>query len=274
MSLLPFAQLDLAGELAPADGRYVVRPPAEPDAEPDVLVLRTLGAARARTRLRRGRPVPLPSEPDPAPLRVSRVTLVKAIQFDDSAEAGRWLDRVCADRELAKGLTAELVQTLNRALSAHRVAAPNRYVADLHPSAALAVRFGFGTGEQLADGRWSAASELSERARRGLRTEIIDGVGAQERIAAVLGGRDEIAPHEELLVGAERAADQGRPALAALTLATALESLTRAGGDAGEAQAAAGALRERALSGAEIDPIALREALRAGRRAIRGRSRS
>ena len=36
--LLPFAQLDLPGRLGPGDGRYLLRPEGEPDAEPDVLV--------------------------------------------------------------------------------------------------------------------------------------------------------------------------------------------------------------------------------------------
>ncbi|MGB3098609.1 MAG: hypothetical protein WBB30_04865, partial [Solirubrobacterales bacterium] len=64
------------------------------------------------------------------------------------------------------------------------------------------------------------------------------------------------------------AAEDRRP-LAALPLAAAIDSLLRTGGDAGDASGPAARLRERALSGAEIDPRALREALREARRAIR-----
>jgi hypothetical protein len=273
VALLPFAQLDLPGALALDDGRYLVRPPGEPEAPADVLAVRTLGAARARGRLRRGRPVAIESEPGAEPLRLARLTLIKALPFDDEAAAERWLAEVSSDEGLAGGLVTEVVRTVNRALLAHRVAAPDPYVADIEASDATVVRFGYGSGEQVASGRWNAAFELPEARRRSLRAETIDGVGAQQRIAAVLGGRDEVAPHEALLIDAERAAEEGRGATAALILATALDSLRRSAADGREAEAAAGVaeLRERALAGRPIDEQALSEALRLTRLAIRKR---
>lgn len=269
MALLPFAQLDFAGSLELADGRYLVRPDGEPDADPDVLTLRTLGAERARSRLRRGKPVALEQEPGATPLPLSRLSLVKALPFADEPAAADWLRKVGDDDELAAALAAETAQTANRALLAYRVAAPDAYAADLHPQAAIAVRFGYGSGQEVAEGRWSEAIELSEGRRRSLRAQVMDGVGAQERIAAVLGGRDRIRPDESLLVDAERAAREGRPALAVLSLGAALEALAGGGGDPGEARAAAAELRGAAVSGGEIDAEALRRALRAARRAIR-----
>jgi hypothetical protein len=253
MPLLPFAQIDLAGTLPLPDGRYVTRPEGEPDAAPDVLALRTLGAARARSRRRRGRPVPLAGEPGAAPLQLTRVTLVKARPLEREDEAADWLSRVSSDEQLAEQLLEETTRTVNRALLAHRVAAPDPYATD----------------EDVADGRWRAAVELPETQRRGLRSELIDSVGAQERVAAVLGGRDSVAPYEVLLVEAELAARERRRDLAALTLAAALESLARAGGDVGAAAGAARELQDRALGGREIDERALSEALRAARRAVR-----
>jgi hypothetical protein len=269
MPLLPFAQIDLAGTLPLPDGRYVTRPEGEPDAAPDVLAVRTLGAARARSRRRRGRPVPLEREPGAAPLQLTRVTLVKARPLEREDEAADWLSRVSSEERLAEQLLAETTRTVNRALLAHRVAAPDPYATDIHPARSVAVRFGYGTGEDVADGRWRAAVELPETQRRGLRSELIDSVGAQERVAAVLGGRDSVAPYEVLLVEAELAARERRRDLAALTLAAALESLARAGGDVGAAAGAARELQDRALGGREIDEQALSEALRAARRAVR-----
>lgn len=269
MPLLPFAQLDLPGSLPLADGRYMARPPGEPNEQPDVLAIRTLGAARARSRLKRGRPVPVEGRPDAAPLQLTRLTLIKALPFEQEAAAEDWLGEVGSDGKLAARLVSETIRTVNRALLAHRVAAPDHYAADIDASRSTAVRFGYGSGEDVVNGRWRAAVELPEAQRRSLRAEVIDSVGAQERIAAVLGGRDSIAPHEALLLEAELAAKEERTALAALTLAAALESLVRSGCDAGDAATAAQELQERALSGAQVDGRTLSEALRLARRAIR-----
>jgi len=268
--LLPFAQLDFAGAPAIGAGRYLSRPPGQPDADPDVLVIRSLGAVRAGARLRKGKPVPLEAEPPPDPLALSRYTLTKALPFEDTERASDWLEQVISDDAVTTALLEEVVTTVNRALLAYRVSAPDAYAGDLNASAAIAVRFGYGTGQELADGRWTAATELAEGRRRSLRAEMIDGVGAQERVAGVLGGRDEVRPEETLLVDAERAAAQGRTRLAAMTLGLAVEALSRGGSHPeGDIESVAMRLRERALAGGEIDPETLEKALRAGRRAIR-----
>jgi hypothetical protein len=270
VTLLPFAQLDFPGAIAIGEGRYVVR--AEPGDQPDVLALRILGAPRAASRLRRGRPVALESEPDATPLPLSRVTLVKSAAFDDESAAADWLDRVSGDDELTSGLTAETCRTLNRAIHAHRVSAPDAYAADLHPAAAVAVRFGYGTGEEVAEGRWSAAFELPEAKRRGLRSALIDGAGAQQRIAAVLGGRDAVRPAEALLLDAELAASEARHAEAAIAAAAAAQALAASSGapsGTAESVASTSALRKAALSGTAISEQELRETLRALRRAVR-----
>jgi hypothetical protein len=136
VSLLPFAQLDLPGRLALADGRYLVRAPDGTEGDPpqpDVLAVCTLGAPRARSRLRRGKPVALEHEPGAEPLSLARVTLVRARPLPDGDAAERWLERISDDAELAAGLATETARTLNRALQAYRVAAPDPYAADIHP---------------------------------------------------------------------------------------------------------------------------------------------
>jgi hypothetical protein len=78
---------------------------------------------------------------------------------------------------------------------------------------------------------------------------------------------------ESLLIDAERAAEQGRRALAALTLAAALDSLQATGAETGEAAGPVRALRDRALNTGAIDTGELADALRLARRAIRAASR-
>ena len=131
--LLPFAQLDFAGALALGDGRYLARPAGEPDADADVLVIRTLGAVRAGSRLRRGKPRPLESEPSPDPLAMTPPTLTKALPFADEAAADEWLERVVADDEVTSGAARRGRRDVNRALLAYRVSAPDPYAADIDP---------------------------------------------------------------------------------------------------------------------------------------------
>jgi hypothetical protein len=268
--LLPFAQLDFAGSPSLTEGRYLARPEGDPGASPDVLVVRRLGAIRAGKRLRKGKPVPLETEPQPEPLPLARLTLIKALPFETEEAAADWLGQVLDDEDIATALLREVTTTLNRAILAYRVSAPDAYAPDLSAGDALAVRFGYGTGQEVAEGRWTAASELPEGRRRSLRAEVIDGVGAQERIAAVLGGRDDIAPQESLLVDAERAAAEGRRALAALTLGAAVDALERYGAaPEDDTSVVVARLRERALGGGEIDGKELERALRQARRAVR-----
>lgn len=269
MKLLPFAQLDLPGEVPIGAGRYLVRPLDEPDADPDVLAVNTLGAPRARSRLRRGRPVPVESEPDATPVPLSRVALIKSIPFESAEAGGRWLERVRGDDELSRNLATEVAIALNRAIEAHRVAAPEIYALPIHAGRAAAVRIGYGNGDELADGRWTEAIELAEKGRKSLRAELVDGVGAQERIAAVLGGRDSVAPAESLLVDAELAHAEGRYPLAAITLDAALGAAARAGADTEEAARALLPLAEAAHGHRQIAADELRKALRKARRAIR-----
>lgn len=276
MELLPFAQLDLPGELPLDDGRYLVRPPGEVKARPDVLVLRTLGAPRSRSRLRRGRPQAVPEEPAGTPLPLSRITLVKAIPFAEPDGAERWLKEVSGDDELALGLAREVSTTVNRAMLAHRVAAPDPHAADVHPGQAVAVRFGYGSGDEVAAGRWTAARELPEGRRRSLRSELVDGVGAQERIAGVLGGRDQVSTAESLLLSAEHEEAEGRLALALALVGTALRAAEEEGADAAEAASALAGAREAtsaARAGAPPDADQVRKALRAARREISAQRR-
>lgn len=271
--------------MGPGEGRYLLRPEGEPEAEPDVLVLSTLDAPRsASPRLRRGRAQEVESSPSPAPLPVTRVTVIRPRPFEDLAAAEAWLKRVASDRELSGPLAVETARRLNRALHAHRTAAGDPHIADVDPSRALAIRFGFGTGEEVADGHWQRAVELPERERRSLLHRDYEALRPQERVAAVLGGRERIGPHEELILRARGDLDAGRAATAALGLSVGLDALLSAPeglptaanealrGRLEEARGEAGRARDAVLAGEEPDGEALERALKAAEAAVRQRA--
>jgi hypothetical protein len=91
---------------------------------------------------------------------------------------------------------------------------------------ALVVRVGYGTGELVAEGRFDDALELPRteagalsRGRRG------DVIGAGERLAAILSGRDQLLACEELVLRARADLDAHRPREAALQARIALEAV-------------------------------------------------
>lgn len=114
----------------------------------------------------------------------------------------------------------EATRIVNRALSALRAAARDPLVQDIGATRALAVRLGHGTGDELADGRWTEARELGQP-RRGR----LDDVDPQSRVAAVLAGRDEVHPAETLMLRARLDAQQGRRAEARYGLRAARAAL-------------------------------------------------
>lgn len=209
-----FVQMELPWELGPADGRYLLRKPAGPDAsEPEhVVVLSTVGVERrgllgGRSRTRRtGR-----AGTEPARVPVARATVVDAVPLSADNQARAWLRQLDPERE---ALAAAAV--LNRVLWAHRIAGAFPHVQEVSPSQALAIRAGFGEGEQVADGLWTDARELLlSRRRAGRRASVLR---PQERLAVLLSGRGSALLCEELVLRARLDFDAGRLALAAIEL--------------------------------------------------------
>jgi len=237
-----FVQFEFPWALGPADGRYVVRD--APDAAPThVLVLATLGAPeRRRLRDRRGRPA-LP-QPPPTPVATARATVIDASAVEQH-EADRWLAAAGVDEAIAaRGVVA-------RAVRAHRVASADPSVREPALSQALVVRAGHGAGEQVAEGRWSAARELS-LVRPGGRATARRGAGLrpQERFAALLGGHAQALVCEELTLRARQDLEAGDLCQAALQLRAALEAalaeLSRAAAPSPDTLRRVAELRERA----------------------------
>ena len=211
-------QFEFPWALGPQDGRYPIREHLG-EAPSHVLVLRTLDAAQRRLLRRRSRAVEATADLPPEPVPTTRATLVDAVALDGDEAASRWL--VNADLE---ALAADALARLNRVLHAHRIAAADPYVREVALAQALVVRVGFGDGERVAEGRWDRARELRQerpRARAGRRG---GGPRSQERLAALLAGRDAALACEELTVRVRLDVDADRWREAALGLRAALEA--------------------------------------------------
>jgi hypothetical protein len=222
--LFGFTQYDFAGTLAVADGRYLARD--EAGEESSVLVVGTLAAAPMPSRRRR-RPRPAEEAEGAPQLPLTRATAVRAASPLASPEdAELWLTAAAGSEEDVDSLVGEGVALLNRALFAHAAAAAHPHFRELSALDAVAVRIGYGSGEQVADGRYTAARLVDLRAtgasRRRLRSEELR---PQERVAAVLGGRERVDACEALLLRARADLDAARPREAALQLRIALEAL-------------------------------------------------
>jgi hypothetical protein len=220
--LFGFIQFDLAGALTVADGRYLVR-----DGEHEqVLVVETLGAPPpARRRRRRPRNAEV-GEPPPE-LPVARATVVLAFnEFGDERAAAAWLQETSADEGTIDQLVEQGIAELNQALHTQAVASGDPYPQTVTPARAVVVRIGFGNGEALADGAYSAALQvdpgLGPVSRRHQRDEELR---PQQRLAAVLGGREQLDACETLLLRARADLDGGRNREAALQLRVGLEAL-------------------------------------------------
>lgn len=238
-------------------------------------MLSTLGAPRAGPKLRRGRVQALGGDTAPTPLPLTRVTFVRPRPFADESAADAWLDQVCSDRDLWKRLAREATEQLNRLIHAHRTAAGDPYLADVDPGRAVAVRFGFGSGDEVADGRWKRANELSDTEARKLIQRDYEALRPQERIAAVLAGRESVGAHEDLIVRARGDLDAGRLGSAALGLSAGLDAMIAADPrieGLSEAAATATAARRRVLAGSRPDPAELEAAMRAAETAMRRRA--
>lgn len=228
--LFVFIQMEFPWALGPADGRYLLRRPL--DGEPEhVVVLGTLGAApigtgRARPnrggRFRAGgRRLGPPASAEPAAVQSTRVTVIDPVPLAAEQQARAWLGGL--DRERDVQATTRVV---NRVLHFQRIASANPYVHEVSPAQALVIRAGWGEGEQVADGRWLHARELSwERSKRGLaglrrgaRSERSSALRPQERLAKLMGAQAGMLLCEELALRARLDIEQERPWHAALEL--------------------------------------------------------
>ncbi|HET8758712.1 MAG TPA: hypothetical protein VFM58_22030 [Solirubrobacteraceae bacterium] len=173
-----------------------------------MLVIGGLDAPR-RTRRRARR-----ADPAPAEVETTRVTVIDAAALGDLDSADAWLSRAAVER----AISTEALAVANLAVAAHRLASGDPWLPDAALSRALVWRVGYGTGEQVADGDWESARELPlPKPKRSM-------FSPEERVAAVLGGREVALACEELALRARGDLEHGRVREAALQLSVALEA--------------------------------------------------
>jgi len=241
-----------------ADGRYLVRE----GKQESVLVLLTLGAPPPPLRRRR-RPRPAEVSAHPQELPLARVTAIRAFApFESEGEAEHWLDQAVEAEDTIDRLLLDGLAMLNRALYAHGVSTADPYVSELQPETAAATRIGFGSGDELAASRFTVAREVDARsAGISRRQQRAEELRPQERIAAVLRGRERIDACEPLLLRARADLNAGRTREAALQLRVGLEGLLVELHDAidhEDHRADMGALQERKSEAGEVANLALK----------------
>jgi hypothetical protein len=252
--LFVFIQIELPRRLGPADGRYLLR--ARPGADPErVVVLQTEGAApRARARKQRRwrlggrrerawRGRALPAAARPAQVATTRATVIDPVSLSAESQAQAWLEAIEPESEILGAFAV-----LDRVLFAYRIAGADPSVADASPAQALTIRAGWGSGEDVASGRWRHARELHWADARPRRR--VDALRPQERFSALLGGRGEALICEELALRARLDLDHGRVRHAAVELERAYAAALRelqAEGSSGRQWGGRGATREQRL---------------------------
>ena len=219
-----FVQFEFAGTLPVADGRYLAREAGEEGAE-SVLVVATLGAPPAPGRRRR-RPSEADADGELPTVPLTRATAIRAFHpFPTGEEAAAWLNAAVAEESSIDAVVGDGIALLNRALHAHAAAAADPHGAELGPEAALRVRVGIGSGDEVAAGRFTLARDVDVRAPASRRSRREQELRPQERMAAVLGRREQIDACETLLLRARADLDGGRFRDAALQLRVGLEAL-------------------------------------------------
>lgn len=218
--MFSFVQVEFPWQLGPPDGRYLLRSPGDSDGPAShVIVLATLGAPERRRLASRRRARDAGTQLRPTPVATGRATVIDVGRPLAGEPAARsWLS-TAGEGDLLAGLAA-----LNRMLHAFRLVTADPYLPPAGRRQALVARVGFGAGEEVADGLWTAARELSPaggtRARRAGRSVL----APQARLAAVLGAREAPLVCEELTLRTRLDLDHGRPREAALQLLVALDA--------------------------------------------------
>jgi len=216
-----FVQFEFPWLIGPEPGTYSIRERlGEPPAH--ILVLATLGAVQRRLLAGRRRAREAPPEPPPQPVPTTRATLVDTGGLDGGDTAARWL----RDADLAE-LAQDALARLNRVLHAHRLAVADPYAREVALEQSLITRVGYGEGERVAAGRWERAQELAPASPAGGRLPTAGRTAAlrpQERLAALLSGRDVALACEELALRTRADLDAGRSREAALQLRVAFEA--------------------------------------------------
>ena len=185
-----------------------------------VVVLVSVGAPRrARFRGRRGRTVG--EEAGPEPVSTMRVNVIGTDPLA-SADDGEAFVRAARAGEADDEVEAAL-GVVNGLVHLHRIASADPAIHEVSRAQAIAIRVGYGSGDELAEGSWRLAHELPAPRGARARRRSAAALRPRERLAAFLGRRDEPLICEELALRARLDLDHDRTRAAALGLRIALE---------------------------------------------------
>jgi hypothetical protein len=183
-------------------------------------------AAPPRPSRRRRRPRDSEAAAPPPELPLARATAIRAFApYEEGEEAAAWLAAATADESAVDAALDLGAALLNDALHAQAVAAADSQPVAVSPERAVAVRLGYGSGEEIADGAFTKAREVDVAGGSSPRRRRQEELRPQERVAAILRGRERFAPCEPLLLRARADLDAGRGREAALQLRIGLEAL-------------------------------------------------
>jgi hypothetical protein len=154
-----------------------------------------------------------------------RATVIRTEPFESDEGAAEWLDRLRRDGDALREEADDAARALNALLRAHRAAAADPAARDVAPAGANAVRVGYGSGDQVAEGQFAEAYELPPADEGSTVRRRASALAPDERLAAILGGREQLLASEELVLRARSDLDADRPREAALQARIALEAL-------------------------------------------------
>jgi hypothetical protein len=149
----------------------------------------------------------------------------------------------------------EALGVLNIAIRAHRAGAHDPYAIEVTLRDARRVLIGYGATEQVQEGRWQDALELS--APSGRRSTRIERLRPPEAVAAVLSGRSRVLEAEDLLLRALIDLDNHRTRGAAFQVGAAIRLLPlELGPDSWDAIPGLRSIEPRAHRTAELEAAA------------------
>ncbi len=158
---------------------------------------------------------------------MTRVTAIRAFAPSEEEETvSAWLEEALASDDSTDEVVEAGLALLNQALYAQAVAAADPRGHEVGAEAAVAVRIGYGSGDQVAAGEFAVAKEVDVQAPgTSRRRQREDSLRPQERMAAVLRGRESLDACEPLLLRARGDLDAGRDREGALQLRIGFEAL-------------------------------------------------
>lgn len=210
----------MPGTLSLEDGRFLDR---QADGQ-RVMVLETEGGLPPARRKRR-RPKKAGPEEKASSVPVTIVTAIRSqAPFDSERDAIAWLAGVEGDPGLVDPLLDEAEALLDRALGADAAASGRPYTGPPSFRNALRCRIGIADGDRVSEGRYLRAIDIDARGGDDTRRRRTERTRPLERIAAIIGGKDEADACEYLVPRVRADLDAGRLITAALVLEVAVRS--------------------------------------------------